>query len=110
MTPKQHAQLAYLLQAGAVVAGITYPIAAIISHTQRKKTAGTWLESHFLWQIQTFWISLAFGALGLLALSAGPLGVMILSGDLLWIVYRIIPGWVKLSKDEPIEPGEGLTL
>jgi uncharacterized membrane protein len=104
MNPKQLAQLAYLLQAAALAGGITYPISAIISHTQKPKAAGTWLESHFLWQIQTFWLSLAVGIIGVLALYAGPLGLMILSGDLMWIVYRIMQGWLKLNADKPIGP------
>lgn len=104
MTSKQLAQLAYLLQAAAIATGITYPISAIISHTQRSKAAGTWLESHFRWQIETFWISLAVGLAGVAALAAGPLGLMILSGDLMWIVYRIVQGWVKLGQDQPIGP------
>ncbi|MBM4200751.1 MAG: hypothetical protein FJ189_05640 [Gammaproteobacteria bacterium] len=104
MSPKQLAQLAYLLQLAAIVTGITYPVSALISHTQRAKASGTLLESHFRWQIQTFWISLAVGLAGVMALAAGPLGLMILSGDLMWIVYRVVQGWVRLSRDEPIGP------
>jgi uncharacterized membrane protein len=104
MTTKQLAQIAYLLQAGAVIAGITYPISAIISHTQLPKAGNSWLASHFRWQIQTFWISLAVGVAGALALTAGPLGMMILSGDLMWVVYRIVQGWVRLSREQPIGP------
>jgi uncharacterized membrane protein len=102
MTTKQLAQLAYLLQAAALLTGVTYPISAIISHTQLAKTTGSWLQPHFRWQIHTFWISLAVGLVGALALTAGPLGLMILSGDLMWIVYRIVQGWVQLSRDQPI--------
>ena len=106
MTTKQLAQLAYLLQATALLTGVTYPISAIISYTQLRKAGGTWLASHFRWQIQTFWISLAVGTAGALALTAGPLGMMILSGDLMWIVYRIVQGWVRLSQEQAIGPKE----
>ena len=64
MNPKQLAQLAYLLLGAGLISGITYPIGALISRMQRAKSAGTWLESHFRWQIRTFWISLAAGAGG----------------------------------------------
>ena len=104
MTQKQIAGIAYLLQFAGLAGGITYPISAVISHMQRPKAAGTWLESHFRWQIQTFWISLAVGLAGLLTLPIGPLGIMLLSGDLMWIVYRIMQGWIRLSAGKPAGP------
>jgi len=99
---KRLAQLVYGLQAAGFLAGITYFVAAVISHVQRPKVAGTWLESHFRWQTNTFWFSLTLGVIGALTLTAGPIGIMIISGDLMWIVFRIVQGWVKLSSGKPV--------
>lgn len=99
---KRLATLVYALQAAAPFIGITYPVAALISHLQRSKASGTWLESHFRWQINTFWFSLGIGALGAATLTVGPLGTMILAGDLMWIVYRVVQGWTRLSAGKPV--------
>lgn len=96
------ATIVYALQAAAPFVGITYPIGAVISHWQRPKVAGSWLESHFRWQSNTFWLSLGIGLAGAAALTVGPLGTMILTGDLMWIVYRIVQGWTRLSAGKPV--------
>lgn len=104
---KRLATVVYALQATAPFVGITYPVGAIISHLQRSKVSGTWLESHFRWQTNTFWISLGIGALGAATLTAGQVGTVILTGDLMWIVFRIVQGWTRLSTDRPIGHTEG---
>ncbi len=101
---KRLAAVVYALQAAAPFIGITYPIGAAISHLQRPRLAGTWLESHFRWQINTFWISLGISVVGVAALSLGPIGTMILAGDLMWIVYRIVQGWTRLNGEKPVGP------
>lgn len=105
---KRLAKVVYALQAAAPFVGITYPVGAIISHLQRSKVSGTWLETHFRWQTNTFWLSLALGGLGLVTLTAGPVGTMILAGDLMWIVFRIVQGWTRLGGEKPIgrSPGQ----
>lgn len=96
------ARIVYALQGAALAIGVTYPVGALISHLQLAKAAGTWLESHFRWQIFTFWVSLVIGAIGALTLGVGALGLMILSADLMWIVYRIVQGWVRLNRGNPV--------
>jgi uncharacterized membrane protein len=99
------AKIVYALQGMALVIGFTYFIGALISHLQLRKAAGTWLESHFRWQIHTFWLSLAIGAAGALALNLGPAGIMIIVADLTWVVFRIIQGWVRLNGGRPVGRG-----
>lgn len=99
---KSFATAVYALQAAAILVGLTYPVGAAIAHVQRPKLAGTWLESHFRWQINTFWFSLAIGIAGLATIALGPVGTMILTGDLMWIVYRIVQGWIRLGAGKPI--------
>ena len=99
---RQAAVAVYALQACALFVGVTYFIGIAISYWQRRKTVGTWLQSHFRWQINTFWISLGLGLIGALTLRLGPLGTIILTGDLMWVVYRIVQGWTRLSTGQPI--------
>lgn len=107
MRGKRLASVVYALQAAAPFIGMTYPIGAVISHLQRPRLAGTWLESHFRWQINTFWLSLGIGVVGVATLAFGPIGTMILAGDLMWIVYRIVQGWTRLTAEKPIGPWSG---
>jgi uncharacterized membrane protein len=58
---------------------------------------GTWLESHFLWQIRTFWYGLLWGVIGMLLLVL-VVGYFILIANTIWLLYRIIKGWLRLSE------------
>jgi len=40
---------------GAFLFGWPSIIAVVINYVKRSDVAGTWLESHFRWQIRTFW-------------------------------------------------------
>src|SRR5512147_3085562 len=88
----------YALQAASMVLGFTYLLGAVINHLMRASVAGTWLESHLRWQLRTFWFSLMWGVLGALTLPWG-IGYFVLIADVLWIVYRIVQGWVALSRN-----------
>jgi uncharacterized membrane protein len=55
------ATVVYALQAAGFLFGITWIIAAIVDYVKRDDAAGTWLESHFRWQIRTFWWGLLWG-------------------------------------------------
>ena len=95
--------IVYLLQALAYITAITYVIAVIINYVKIDDVRGTWLESHFRWQIRTFWYSLlgfVIGVLGLYIL----IGYLILLVTFFWVVYRIVKGWLYLYEKRPIAP------
>ncbi len=84
-------------------------IAVIINYARRSAVRGTWLESHFRWQIRTFWFALAWAVL--LALVSFPLAFVIIGigtwvvGLLLlsaWAIYRIARGWLALKSHRPM--------
>jgi uncharacterized membrane protein len=75
-------------------------IAVIINYIKRSDVRGTFLDSHFGWQIRTFWFAVLWVLLALLLVLtvigipiAWVLGVII--G--LWVLYRIIRGWMALG-------------
>ena len=82
-------------------------IAVILNYVKRREARGTWLESHFRWQIRTFWFGLLWVALCLLFVVATfgigliiawlPLGVVGL-----WFIYRIASGWLRLNDRRPM--------
>ncbi len=86
----------YGLQAVSFLLGITFIIAAIVNYVKRSDVAGTWLESHFKWQIRTFWFCLLWSILGLIGLYF-VIGIPILIANAIWLIYRIIKGWLRLN-------------
>jgi uncharacterized membrane protein len=82
-------------------------IAVILNYVKRGEARGTWLESHFRWQIRTFWYGLLWVALCLLFVVA-TLGVGLLIAWLplgvvgLWFIYRIGSGWLRLNDRRPM--------
>ena len=91
----------YALQALGFFNGITWIAAVIINYVKREDVAGTWLESHFRWQIRPFWFGLLWAVLGVI-LFVLIVGWFILAADAIWIIYRIVKGWLNLSDNRPM--------
>ncbi len=80
-------------------------IAVIISYVKRSDVRGTFLESHFTWQIRTFWWALLWVVIaGLLfiTLIGIPLAWVIAVTAGLWVLYRIVRGWIALLSHKPL--------
>ncbi len=88
---------------GSFLFSIPSIIAVIINYAKRGDARGTWVESHFRWQIRTFWygmlwvvlmlpiaLLLAITIIGLPLVFAIP---VILSA---WLIYRVARGWLRL--------------
>jgi uncharacterized membrane protein len=91
----------YALQAAGFFVGITWIVAVVINYVKKEDVAGTWLESHFRWQIRTFWFGLLWGVIGGI-LTLVLVGFAILFADAVWIIYRIVKGWLNLSDGKPM--------
>jgi uncharacterized membrane protein len=92
---------------GAFLTGWPSIIAVILNYVKRGDVRGTWLESHFRWQIRTFWFGVLWCALCALfvifTLGIGFLVVWIPLGILtLWFIYRIVRGWMALRDRRPM--------
>lgn len=89
---------------GSFIFGWPSIIAVVINYVKRHDAKGTWLESHFQWQIRTFWYallaSLVIGALGallaivLVGFAIWAIGFFMLG---IWAIYRIAAGWMRLN-------------
>ena len=92
---------------GAFLTGWPSLIAVILNYVKRSEVRGTWLESHFRWQIRTFWYGLLWVGLCILfvVLTLG-IGILIAWLPLvvvgLWFVYRIARGWLALRDGRPM--------
>jgi len=93
----------------AFLTGIPSIIAVIMNYARRSEARGTWLESHFRWQLRTFWFAalwvvlswVAFGWLVLVFVGIIPIIIVaVLTG--LWAAYRIIRGWLAIAASRPV--------
>jgi uncharacterized membrane protein len=92
---------------GAFLTGWPSIIAVILNYVKRSEVRGTWLESHFRWQIRTFWFGLLWVTLcGLFIVATLGIGLLIAWLPLtlvgLWFIYRIVRGWLRLMEHRPI--------
>ena len=104
----------YALHAFTVVTGLLTPalivtafltgwpsiIAVILNYLKRDEARGTFLESHFRWQIRTFWFALFWVAIAWLlifTLFGIPFAAAIFVIAGLWVLYRIARGWLRLN-------------
>jgi len=90
---------------GAFVFGMPSIIAIIINYLKRGEAQGTFLESHFRWQIRTFWFGLLWCLIGgfLFVTFIGiPLAIVVFIAAGLWVIYRIARGWLALRDRRPM--------
>jgi uncharacterized membrane protein len=90
---------------GAFVFGVPSIIAVIINYVKRGEAGGTFLESHFRWQIRTFWFALLWfvvGAMLLVTVLGIPLALAVFFGAGVWAIYRIGRGWLALRDRKPM--------
>jgi uncharacterized membrane protein len=76
-------------------------IAVIINYVKRDEVRGTYLESHFSWQLRTFWYAvlwLVVAFLCMITLIGIPIAIAVAAGTGIWVIYRIIRGWMALSQ------------
>ena len=83
--------IVYVLQILSLFIGITSIIGIIINYIKLDDVRGTWLESHFRWQMRTFWFSLLWAVLGGLTFWFG-VGIVVWIVAGIWGLYRIIKG------------------
>ena len=93
--------LIYALYAASLLFGVTAIVAIVMNYVKRDDLRGTWLESHFRWQIRTFWYGLLWTALGALTFLV-VIGWFILLAVWVWFIYRVVKGWLRLSENKPM--------
>jgi len=90
---------------GSFVFGLPSIVAVIMNYARRPAVRGTVLESHFRWQIRTFWFAALFAlivwavSLPLIGFATLPLGLALIG---LWLIYRIVRGWLALRAGRPM--------
>ena len=94
---------------GSFLFGWPSIIAVVINYIKRDDARGTWLESHFTWQIRTFWFALLWAcligltglvlAIVLVGFAIWIVGLFVLG---IWAIYRIARGWLRLQARQQV--------
>ena len=80
-------------------------IAVVLNYVKRGDAQGTYLASHFDWQIRTFWFALVWLLLSFLLMITFfgiPIAFLMVCFTGLWVLYRIIRGLLRLMKAQAI--------
>jgi uncharacterized membrane protein len=92
---------------GAFLTGWPSLLAVILNYVKRSDARDTWIDSHFRWQIRTFWYGLLWVVLcGLFVLFTFGIGLIVVWLPLgvvtIWFIYRIVRGWIRLAARRPM--------
>ncbi len=94
-------QIIYFLYAASLIIGVTAIVAIIMNYIKRDEVAGTWLESHFRWQMRTFWFSILWTVVGIITSFIG-VGIIMLIVAGIWAIYRIVKGMLNFYDNKPM--------
>ncbi len=91
--------------------GIVGVVGLIVAYVKRGDAKGTWVASHFTWLIRTFWYSFLWGVVGAIVLLVLgiiligiPIALLIWAVASIWVIYRVIRGYLLFKESKPI-PG-----
>jgi uncharacterized membrane protein len=90
---------------GSFVGSLPSIVAVILNYVKRGDARGTWADSHYRWQIRTFWYAVLWALIGwalIFTMIGIVVGVPILIALTLWLIYRIGRGWLRLRDRLPM--------
>ncbi|MGE6796325.1 MULTISPECIES: DUF4870 family protein [Psychrobacter] len=106
-------------------AGLLWVVPIIMNYAKRHDADGSWLATHFDWQIKTFWYSIVWFIIGILIITFAlggfgvsmfadssniaigsfllvSIGFIIMGLTFIWHLYRIVRGWIALTDGRPV--------
>lgn len=99
--PGANAQIVYYLYLASILLGFTSIVGVVMAYLGKEK-APDWVQTHYQYQIRTFWISFGVGILGII-LSAVVIGLFILLALFIWFIIRCVKG-LMLANDQEAHP------
>ncbi len=102
MESRTPAHLSYALMVVALFTGFPLLISALVAYLNRSQCHDAMLWGHYTWIIRTFWWSLFWLVLGsalVFTVLLAIIGYPILGLSWIWLIYRIVRGWLALSQD-----------
>jgi uncharacterized membrane protein len=90
----------YILYAAGLVVGITALAGIVIAYMNRGKSEA-WVETHYTWAIRTFWIGLLYALISAVTMIVA-VGFLLGLATTVWFIARLVIGWQRISRREPI--------
>ena len=90
---------------GSFLWSIPSILAVILNYAKRSEAYGTWLESHYRWQIRTFWYAALWVLCSwilIVTIIGIPIAWVIFAATSAWLIYRIARGWLRLRDRQPM--------
>ena len=98
-------KLVYILYLASIVVGITGLVGLVLAYINRGQAAGTWAESHYTYQIRTFWIGLLYSFISIVLMFV-LIGFLLIVAVFVWFVVRCVRGLQWSSTGQPVpNPG-----
>jgi uncharacterized membrane protein len=90
---------------GSFLFSIPSVIAVILNYVKRGDARGTWAESHFRWQIRTFWYAMLWAIIAavlFITIIGVPVAMVMFLVLSAWLIYRVARGWIRLRDKRPM--------
>ena len=101
---KTNVQVVYFLYIAGMFIGISALVGIVIAYINRGK-AGGWVETHYTWQIRTFWIGLLYSFVSVLLMIVA-IGFVLIFAVAIWVIVRCVLGLQAANRDEPVKNPE----
>ena len=99
------AKVIYILLIISTIVGITGIIAVIMAYVNKNnsiESADHWLQTHYRFQIRTYWIGLLYVFIGAITLQL-TIGFFILVFTFFWIIIRCAKGLKQLENKQEVQ-------
>ena len=101
---RQNVQLVYILYLVSLAIGLTVIVGLVFAYMNRGNT-DPWLDSHYTYQIRTFWIALLYSVICFVLALVG-IGFLLMFAALIWFVVRCVKGLQMITREQPIDNPE----
>ena len=98
-------RLIYILYLVSLAIGVTILIGLVMAYLNRREAIGTWAESHYTYQIRTFWIGLLYSLISVVLMLVG-IGFLLIAAVAIWGLVRCIRGLQWASAGQPVQQPE----
>lgn len=94
-------KLIYILYLASVIVGITALVGLVMAYLSRGQARGTWAESHYTYQIRTFWIGLLYSVICVVLMVVG-IGFLLIIAVAIWAIVRCVRGLQWAAAGSPV--------
>ena len=101
-------QVVYFLYIAGMFIPVLVLVGLVIAYVNRGK-AGGWVDTHYTWQIRTFWIGLLYSVIATVLVLL-LIGFVLYLAIAVWVIVRCVVGLQKASRDEPIANPESWVI